>query len=76
MNKVLMALLLKLDSVPGVYPSLRDARRKVSHRRFCVQRFHSWVGFGLPSFCFVPLFFYADRYILSAFNFLCKLYCA
>ncbi|XP_042973132.1 BAG family molecular chaperone regulator 5, mitochondrial-like [Carya illinoinensis] len=27
-----MALLLKLDSVPGVDPSLRGARRKVSHR--------------------------------------------
>ncbi|KAG7987995.1 hypothetical protein I3843_03G163400 [Carya illinoinensis] len=28
MNEVLMALLLKLDLVPGVDPSLKDARRK------------------------------------------------
>ncbi|XP_042973131.1 uncharacterized mitochondrial protein AtMg00810-like [Carya illinoinensis] len=32
MNEALMALLLKLDLVPGVDPLLRGARRKVSHR--------------------------------------------
>nr|KYP62687.1 hypothetical protein KK1_017232 [Cajanus cajan] len=32
MNEALMALLLKLDSVPGIDPTLRDARRKVTRR--------------------------------------------
>ncbi|KAG2688534.1 hypothetical protein I3843_09G100600 [Carya illinoinensis] len=32
MNEALMALLLRLDSVPGIDPTLRDARRKVSRR--------------------------------------------
>lgn len=32
MNEALMALLLKLDSVPGTDPSIREARRKVSRR--------------------------------------------
>lgn len=32
MNEALMALLLKLDSVPGLDPSIREARRKVSRR--------------------------------------------
>ncbi|KAJ0017521.1 hypothetical protein Pint_09699 [Pistacia integerrima] len=32
MNEALMALLLKLDSVPGLNPSIREARRKVSRR--------------------------------------------
>lgn len=30
MNEALMALLLRLDSVPNVDPTLRDARKKVS----------------------------------------------
>lgn len=32
MNEALMSLLLRLDSVPGVDPTLREARRKVSRR--------------------------------------------
>ncbi|RDX97181.1 BAG family molecular chaperone regulator 5, mitochondrial, partial [Mucuna pruriens] len=32
MNEALMALLLKLDSVPGIDPTVRDARRKVTRR--------------------------------------------
>ncbi|KAL5836394.1 hypothetical protein ACOSQ4_015891 [Xanthoceras sorbifolium] len=32
MNEALMSLLLRLDSVPGVDPTVRDARRKVSRR--------------------------------------------
>ena len=32
MNEALMKLLLKLDSVPGVDPAVREARRKVSRR--------------------------------------------
>ncbi|QCD77202.1 hypothetical protein DEO72_LG1g824 [Vigna unguiculata] len=32
MNEALMALLLKLDSVPGIDPTIRDARRKVTRR--------------------------------------------
>ncbi|KAL2341359.1 hypothetical protein Fmac_009299 [Flemingia macrophylla] len=32
MNEALMALLLKLDSVPGIHPTVRDARRKVTRR--------------------------------------------
>ncbi|XP_012066746.1 BAG family molecular chaperone regulator 5, mitochondrial [Jatropha curcas] len=31
-NEALMGLLLRLDSVPGIDPTLREARRKVSHR--------------------------------------------
>lgn len=32
MNEALMALLLRLDSVPGIDPTVREARRKVSRR--------------------------------------------
>ncbi|CAH2038165.1 unnamed protein product [Thlaspi arvense] len=32
MNETLMSLLLKLDSVPGLDPTIREARRKVSRR--------------------------------------------
>ncbi|KAK2652937.1 hypothetical protein Ddye_012793 [Dipteronia dyeriana] len=32
MNEALMGLLLRLDSVPGVDPTVREARRKVSRR--------------------------------------------
>ncbi|KAL0697650.1 hypothetical protein Bca4012_053772 [Brassica carinata] len=32
MNETLMSLLLKLDSVPGLDPAIREARRKVSRR--------------------------------------------
>ncbi|EOA36711.1 hypothetical protein CARUB_v10012322mg [Capsella rubella] len=32
MNETLMTLLLKLDSVPGLDPSIREARRKVSRK--------------------------------------------
>jgi len=32
MNETLMALLLKLDSVPGLDPTIREARRKVSRK--------------------------------------------
>ncbi|XP_017979189.1 PREDICTED: BAG family molecular chaperone regulator 5, mitochondrial [Theobroma cacao] len=32
MNETLMRLLLKLDSVPGINPTVREARRKVSRR--------------------------------------------
>lgn len=32
MNEALMALLLKLDSVPGIDPTVREARRKVTRR--------------------------------------------
>ncbi|XP_062026514.1 BAG family molecular chaperone regulator 5, mitochondrial-like [Rosa rugosa] len=32
MNEALMKLLLSLDSVPGVDPTVREARRKVSRR--------------------------------------------
>ena len=32
MNETLMRLLLKLDSVPGIDPTVREARRKVSRR--------------------------------------------
>lgn len=32
MNEALMGLLLRLDSVPGFNPSIREARRKVSRR--------------------------------------------
>lgn len=32
MNEALMALLLRLDSVPGINPTVREARRKVSRR--------------------------------------------
>ncbi|CAE5957253.1 unnamed protein product [Arabidopsis arenosa] len=32
MNETLMSLLLKLDSVPGLDPSIREARRKVSRK--------------------------------------------
>ncbi|KAJ0248093.1 BAG family molecular chaperone regulator 5 [Hirschfeldia incana] len=32
MNEALMSLLLKLDSVPGLDPAIREARRKVSRR--------------------------------------------
>ncbi|CAI8584317.1 unnamed protein product [Vicia faba] len=32
MNEALMNLLLKLDSVPGIDPTLREARRKVTRR--------------------------------------------
>ncbi|PRQ24893.1 putative BAG domain-containing protein [Rosa chinensis] len=32
MNDELMKLLLSLDSVPGVDPTMREARRKVSRR--------------------------------------------
>ncbi|KAL5700125.1 fumarylacetoacetase [Ranunculus cassubicifolius] len=32
LNEALMALLLKLDSVPGIDPTIREARRKVSRR--------------------------------------------
>ncbi|GLU18192.1 hypothetical protein SLE2022_345050 [Rubroshorea leprosula] len=32
MNEALMGVLLKLDSVPGIDPTVREARRKVSHR--------------------------------------------
>lgn len=32
MNETLMSLLLKLDSVPGIDPSIREARRKVSRK--------------------------------------------
>lgn len=31
-NEALMGLLLRLDSVPGVNPAVREARRKVSRR--------------------------------------------
>lgn len=31
-NEALMGLLLRLDSVPGFNPMIREARRKVSHR--------------------------------------------
>lgn len=31
-NEALMALLLTLDSVPGIDPTVRDLRRSVSHR--------------------------------------------
>ncbi|XP_010493667.1 PREDICTED: BAG family molecular chaperone regulator 5, mitochondrial [Camelina sativa] len=32
MNEILMSLLLRLDSVPGLDPSIREARRKVSRK--------------------------------------------
>lgn len=32
MNEALMSLLLKLDSVPGIDPTVREARRKVTRR--------------------------------------------
>lgn len=32
MNEALMSLLLRLDSVPGIDPAVREARRKVSRR--------------------------------------------
>ncbi|KAK9267830.1 hypothetical protein L1049_010266 [Liquidambar formosana] len=32
MNEALMALLLRLDSVPGIDPTVRELRRTVSHR--------------------------------------------
>ncbi|KAF8391634.1 hypothetical protein HHK36_023940 [Tetracentron sinense] len=32
MNEALMSLLLQLDSVPGIDPTVRDLRRSVSHR--------------------------------------------
>ncbi|KAF7840558.1 BAG family molecular chaperone regulator 5, mitochondrial [Senna tora] len=32
MNEALMSLLLRLDSVPGIDPTVREARRKVSRR--------------------------------------------
>ena len=32
MNEALMGLLLRLDSVPGVDPTVREARRKISRR--------------------------------------------
>lgn len=32
MNEALMNLLLKLDSVPGIDPAVREARRKVTRR--------------------------------------------
>uniref|UniRef100_A0A2N9IWA5 BAG domain-containing protein n=1 Tax=Fagus sylvatica TaxID=28930 RepID=A0A2N9IWA5_FAGSY len=37
MNEALMGLLLRLDSVPGVDPTVREARRKVSHRIVALQ---------------------------------------
>ncbi|XP_030970078.1 BAG family molecular chaperone regulator 5, mitochondrial-like [Quercus lobata] len=37
MNEALMGLLLKLDSVPGVNPTVREARRKVSRRIVALQ---------------------------------------
>lgn len=37
MNEALMSLLLKLDSVPGVDPAVREARRKVSRRVVSLQ---------------------------------------
>ena len=37
MNEALMGLLLKLDSVPGVNPTVREARRKVSRRIVVLQ---------------------------------------
>lgn len=32
MNEALMSLLLKLDSVPGIDPTVREGRRKVTRR--------------------------------------------
>jgi len=32
MNEALMKLLLKLDSIPGIDPTVREARRKVTRR--------------------------------------------
>ena len=37
MNEALMGLLLKLDSVPGFNPTVREARRKVSRRIVALQ---------------------------------------
>ncbi|XP_062161783.1 BAG family molecular chaperone regulator 5, mitochondrial [Alnus glutinosa] len=37
MNEALMGLLLRLDSVPGVDPAVREARRKVSRRIVALQ---------------------------------------
>ena len=37
MNEALMGLLLKLDSVPGVNPTVSEVRRKVSHRIMALQ---------------------------------------
>jgi hypothetical protein len=37
MNEALMGLLLRLDSVPGVDPTVREARRKVSRRIVALQ---------------------------------------
>ena len=37
MNEALMGLLLKLNSVPGVNPTVREARRKVSRRIVALQ---------------------------------------
>lgn len=37
MNEALMSLLLRLDSVPGIDPTVREARRKVSRRIVALQ---------------------------------------
>ncbi|XP_062013586.1 BAG family molecular chaperone regulator 5, mitochondrial [Rosa rugosa] len=56
MNEALMKLLLRLDSVPGVDPTVREARRKVSRRIVGLQEIVDaivqedvegfWGGFG------------------------------
>lgn len=54
MNEALMGLLLRLDSVPGVYPTVRELRRSVSRRIVGLQeildavsdtRVEDWTGF-------------------------------
>ncbi|PSS10409.1 BAG family molecular chaperone regulator 5 like [Actinidia chinensis var. chinensis] len=54
MNEALMGLLLRLDAVPGVYPTVRELRRRVSRRIVGLQeildcvsdaRVHDWDAF-------------------------------
>lgn len=53
-NEALMRLLFRLDSVPGVDPTVRELRRHVSHRivglqeildAICDARVENWDGF-------------------------------
>nr|POE50012.1 bag family molecular chaperone regulator 5, mitochondrial [Quercus suber] len=48
MNEALMGLLLKLDSVPGVNPMVREARRKVSPRIVALQEIIEEVLIKIP----------------------------